>query len=117
MELPPVQKSYRQWEAEAQARIAKGEQGLRVEHDLIIRGLDAPTARKIVDEAVATLRKKALWLLIGGGIAALVGLVITVAAFIVARETDQNIFGCGWLAIFGGILAVVGLVRLLRIQR
>jgi hypothetical protein len=112
-------RSRRQWEAVAKARISKGEPGTAVEADFAREGLDAQTARSLVDQAVSRARSRAAGLLIGSSAFAVLGLVVTIGSYSEAASSPGG--GTYWIwygpVIAGGIAAIIALVRLASIRR
>ena len=112
-------RSRRQWEAEARARVTKGESGTGIEADFLKQGLDPQSARTIVDEAIATARSRATGLLIGSAAFAGLGFIVTVGSYSAATSTPYGGTYFIWFGpiIAGGITALVALGRLLGIRR
>ena len=112
-------RSRRQWEAEARVRLSKGESGSVVEADFVTQGLDAQSAKAILDEAVRSARSRAAGLLIGSTAFAGLGLLVTVASY--SAATSSSYGGTYWIwygpIIVGGIAALVALGRLLSVRR
>ncbi len=112
-------RSRRQWEALAKLRISQGEPGSAVEADLVQQGLDAQSAKAILDEAIDSVRSRAKALLIGSLLVAGFGILVTLVSYSAARSSYAG--GTYWVwygpVIAGGILAVVALVRLARTRR
>lgn len=112
-------RSRRQWEAQARGRIVKGESGAAVEADFIQQGLDAQSAKAIVDNAIASARSRATGLLIGSAAFAGLGLIVTVGTYSAATSNPYGGSYFIWFGpiIAGGITALVALGRLLGIRR
>ena len=116
-EAPVPNRSRRQWEAEAKVRISRGEVGSFVEADFIKQGLDADSARAIVDQVVRNARSRAAGLLIGSTLFAGLGLLVTIASYSAAASSG----GIYWIwygpVVAGGIAALIALARLAGIRR
>ena len=114
----PAQRSRRQWEATAKARVSKGEPGTGVEASFVNEGLDAPTAKAIVDAAVTKARTRAFALLGIGGAFAFLDLIVTIVSYAETRSSYGSTYFVWYGPIICGIIgAIIGLVKLLSIRR
>jgi hypothetical protein len=118
-DIAPINRSKRQWVAVAKARVAKGEPGTSVESEFVTQGLDAPSAKEIVDEAVRGARSRATGWLVGSGLFAALGLFVTIASYFSATSGESD--GTYWIwygpIAAGGIVFLVALTKLLSIRR
>ncbi len=111
-------RSPRQWEAIAELRIRQGESGTMVLRYLVEKELPQDQARRIVEKASRSARSGSLILVIIGSVAVLLGIVVTVASYLVA---DSSPFGGTYYiwwgpVVFGLVVLLIGVVRLSRIH-
>jgi len=98
----------------------KGEPGGTIEAEFVNQGLDAETAKLIVDEAISRARSRATRLLIGSASFAALGLIVTISTYSAATS---NPYGGGryWIwfgpVITGGIASLIAIGKLLNIRR
>lgn len=117
-EIVQLNRSRRQWEAVAKARVSKGEAGISIEAEFVQQGLDAETAKATVGNAVRSARSHATGLLVGSASFAVLGLLVTVGSYSAATSSPSGGTYLIWYGpiVVGGILSLVALGRLLRIK-
>ncbi len=114
-----LDRSRRQWEALAKARLRKGEPGSAIESGFIEEGLAPQIAKELVEEAIRNARASAKKLLIGSSLFAALGLFVTVASYSAATSSPSDDIYLIWFGpiVCGGIVALVALARLMNIRR
>jgi len=118
-ETDAINRSQRQWEAIARTRVWKGEPGGAIESEFVNQGLDAQTAKSIIDEAICNARSRATRLLIGSISFAALGLFVTIATYSAATSNPYG--GHYWIwfgpVIAGGIASLIAIGKLMNIRR
>jgi hypothetical protein len=112
-------RSRRQWEALAKARLRKGEPGSALESEFVKEGLAPQIAKDVVEEAIRSARACAIGLLIGSASFAALGVFVTVASYSATTSTPYGGTYLIWFGpvVCGGIVALVALARLMNIRR
>ncbi len=112
-------RSRRQWEALARARLRKGERGTALEAEFTKEGLSPNIAKEIVEKAIQCARARAIKLMIGSASFAALGLFVTVASYTAATSSSSD--GTYWIwygpIVVGGIVSLVALCQLMSIRR
>ncbi len=113
-----LQRSRRQWEALAKARLRTGERASRIESEFVNDGLTPQIAREVVEEAIRNARASATALLIGSTSFAGLGLLVTLASYLAATSRPYGGTYLIWFGpvVGGGIAALIALARLMSIR-
>lgn len=111
-------RSPRQWEAIVKLRIRQGESGTTLLGYLVEKGLPQDQARQIAENAIRSARSGSLILVTIGSVAVLLGIVVTVASYLVAASSPfGGTYYIWWGPVVCGLVALlVGVVRLSRIH-
>ena len=113
-------RSQRQWEAVVRQRIRRGDAGHSVLADLAESGVPPDQARRLVDEAIASARRRGMVTAVAGAVLALLGIGLTAASYSSARHSygsGVHYYWVWWGAVVAGAAVLVaGLVRLSRVR-
>lgn len=113
----PQIRSRLQWAAYLRTRLDAGQPLSQLLLEMAVSGIGQADAYLLVAEVAQAMRKRALGFLIGGGIAVLVGLMVTFATLQMAQSR-----GCVYImwwgpVVFGGMAAIYGLRLLSHVPR
>ena len=118
----PQFRSPLQWKAYVRTQLDAGQPVARMLSEMGAAGVGQQDAYRLVTEIVGAMRKRALAFVVGGAIAVLVGLAVTVATMQAAQQEAESsgsgMYGMWWGPIvFGAIAAVYGLYLLGRVPK
>ena len=118
----PQFRSPLQWKAYVRTQLDAGQPVATMLYEMGATGVNQQDAYRLVADVVGSMRKRALAFVIGGGIAVLIGLGVTLATMQAAQQEAET-SGSGmyvmWWGpiIFGAIAAVYGLYLLGRVPK
>ncbi len=116
----PQFRSPLQWKAYVRTQFDAGQSVAKVLSEMAATGVGQQDAYRLVADVVAAMRKRALAFVVGGVVAVLVGLAVTLGTMQAARQAAES-SGSGtyimWWGpiIFGAVAAVYGLYLLGRV--
>jgi hypothetical protein len=116
--LQPQVRSRLQWGAYLRARLDAGQPLPQLLSEMAVSGIGQADAYFLVAEVARAMRKRALGFFVVGGIAVLVGLLVTFATLQAAQSGGGRTYIVWWgPVIFGGMAAIYGLRLLSRVPR